>query len=106
MSEIESKLTETELITLHRRSMSRTLMAGRCGCYHCLSTFLAETVSQWCDDGQTALCPVCGIDAALSEIGQDLSTLEQMHDRWFRSSTRIGTQSEWDHAVTTNTLPG
>lgn len=106
MSETAARLTEPELAALHRRSTSnRTLMAGRCGCFHCLSTFTAENVAQWVDDGQTALCPVCGIDSVLPDIGLDVPMLEQMHRRWFEQTTRL-TQAEWDHAVATDTLLG
>ena len=106
MSEIESKLAETELIALHRRSMpNRTLMAGRCGCFHCLGTFVADTVTQWVDDGQTALCPVRGIDSVLPDFGLDIPVLEQMHRRRFEQTVRL-TQAEWDRTVATNTLPG
>jgi len=45
---------------------------------------MAERVTEWVDE-DTALCPVCGIDAVLSSASDSISpeTLEQMHTRWF-----------------------
>ena len=78
-------LSEAELERAHARSIhNRALLTGRCGCFQCLSTFMAERVTEWVDE-DTALCPVCGIDAVLSSASDSISpeTLEQMHTRWF-----------------------
>lgn len=79
-------LTEAELVALQRQSISnRATLSGRCGCFHCLSTFPAGRVTEFVDGDRTALCPVCGIDAVLSSahtpIDEDL--LADMHRRWF-----------------------
>lgn len=34
-----------------------------CGCASCLRVFPARLVDAWTDDGETALCPYCGLDA-------------------------------------------
>jgi len=36
-----------------------------CYCYYCLGSFLPSDIVLWCDDEQTALCPICRIDAVL-----------------------------------------
>jgi hypothetical protein len=83
-------LSNADLEAAHRRSI-RNRLAGRCGCFYCLATFMAERVTDWADDGETALCPVCGIDAVLSSTADPVSpaVLAQMHERWFGSSVAV-----------------
>jgi hypothetical protein len=55
--------------TGHRNSI---LESASCGCFHCLSIFSPDKIDEWIDEnvqgeGQTALCPVCGIDAVLGD---------------------------------------
>lgn len=62
-----------------------------CGCFYCLYIFPKEEISEWIDDqsnpeGDTALCPKCGIDSVLGDkAGFELSKefLTQMNLRWF-----------------------
>lgn len=63
---------------------------GPCGCFYCLKTFDAGAVIHWVDpadddDGQTALCPHCGIDAVLSAKAAPIDDLflRRMNARWF-----------------------
>ena len=42
------------------------------GCFHCEVTFPVSAISEWIDDAETALCPVCGVD---SVIGDALPTV-------------------------------
>lgn len=44
-----------------------------CGCYACMKIFDANTVTKWVDQNKTALCPVCGIDAVISDKSGFLS---------------------------------
>ncbi|HTL33563.1 MAG TPA: hypothetical protein VL326_10575 [Kofleriaceae bacterium] len=37
----------------------------RCGCFFCFRTFAATEIRTWIDKEQTALCPLCGIDAVI-----------------------------------------
>ena len=39
-----------------------------CGCFCCLQTFPAAEVIDWIDDGDTPLCPHCGIAAVLPGV--------------------------------------
>lgn len=67
------------------------LNSGRCGCFHCCATFSPQSISEWTDEaddgqGQTALCPKCGIDSVIGEnAGFDLSAafLQKMRSFWF-----------------------
>ena len=57
-----------------------------CGCFYCLSTFPPAAITEWTDDGQTALCPNCPVDAVLgSASGFPITRefLELMYERWF-----------------------
>ena len=101
------RLSDAELAAAQSRSMrNRDRLAGRCGCFHCISTFPAERVRDWIDDGRTALCPVCGIDAVVAEAdgGGSVEFLEQMNRRWFRAGTPV-TKADWARAVATGDLP-
>ena len=57
-----------------------------CGCFYCLEIFSVHDIEEWTDEGTTALCPHCGIDAVIAETPErplTLSFLQQMHDQWF-----------------------
>jgi len=60
------------------RNRSRIAAASRCGCFHCHAVFPGSEVQDWTDDGQTALCPRCGIDAVLADV-TDTETLRELH---------------------------
>lgn len=36
-----------------------------CGCFYCRRTYPPAEIAEWTDDGDTALCPRCGIDAVI-----------------------------------------
>ena len=57
-----------------------------CGCFYCEKTFSPAAITEWIDDGQTAMCPFCGIDSVIgSASGFELSKdfLHRMNERWF-----------------------
>lgn len=61
--------------------------AGEIGCYYCCNFFKADAVTEWCDDGETALCPNCGIDAVLPKKSDlTLDILKAMYVYWFSVS--------------------
>jgi len=67
----------------HRREV---LHSDVCGCFHCLALFEPSTIRNWIDDGQTALCPHCGMDSVVgAESGFDVrgEFLSAMQGRWF-----------------------
>ena len=39
----------------------------KCGCFYCLKIYEPKEINEWVDDGNTAVCPRCGIDAVLPE---------------------------------------
>ena len=66
----------------HHRDTLRQV--GRGCCFYCLRRFDVGAIARWIDDGATALCPHCGIDAVLPDRG-DLSDeqLGAMHHEYF-----------------------
>jgi hypothetical protein len=51
-----------------------------------LDIFDYKNIQDWCDDGNTALCPNCSIDAIVSLKSDDLITqefLKAMQKYWF-----------------------
>lgn len=61
---------------------------GECGCFHCLRVFPSNRILEWIDNGETALCPICGIDGVLSSNTSSVTPefLRLMHDRWFKKA--------------------
>lgn len=57
-----------------------------CGCFYCLRTYPPMAIEEWTDDGDTALCPKCGIDAVIGDacgapVTRDF--LREMKSVWF-----------------------
>lgn len=70
------------------RNRTRVLAAAGCGCFYCLAVFPADAVQKWVDDGQTALCPHCGIDSVLADV-TDGETLRLLHHLRFEVTVRL-----------------
>ena len=79
-------------------SRNRELLARseRAGCFHCQALFDADEIKDWVDgrqvdtgsldDGETALCPKCGVDAVLpsgAPITLDDTLLAEMRHHFF-----------------------
>jgi len=60
-------------------------MSSEAGCFYCLQTFPPSAVEDWCDEGETAYCPRCGIDSVIGNVAVDVSPqlLSEMHSYWF-----------------------
>ena len=67
----------------HRDELRRS---AECGCFYCLGIYPPDLIDEWVDDGQTALCPECGIDSVIgSASGYPIETdfLQRMREHWF-----------------------
>ena len=53
-----------------------------CGCFCCLQIFNAAEVVDWIDDGDTPLCPHCGVAAVLEGV-TDLAELWRLREQRF-----------------------
>jgi hypothetical protein len=74
----------------HAHSTENKAEIGRsdlCGCFHCRKTFFPAQIEEWTDDGQTALCPRCGIDSVIGAASglpvHRPRFLSEMKRRWF-----------------------
>ena len=65
--------------------------SSKCGCYHCLATFKPSKIKEWVDDGSTALCPECGIDAVVPDSLIKISRghLKEMNKLAFQFLTEV-----------------
>lgn len=52
------------------------------GCYFCLRNVLVSTITEWIDDGDTACCPNCSVDALIPGR-QSEADLSAAHVHWF-----------------------
>jgi len=70
---------------------SEILASSVCGCFQCCARFSPQDIHEWVDEGpsgegQTALCPKCGIDSVIGvRSGLDVSEefLATMKAYWF-----------------------
>jgi hypothetical protein len=92
-------LNRADLESIHKYSNHhRYLLARseRAACFYCRATFTPAEIMDWVDgpqvetgsteDGVTALCPHCGIDAVLpsaAPIPLNDEVLAEMHNHWF-----------------------
>lgn len=61
-----------------------------CGCFYCLTIYRPSEIKEWIEDknGNTAICPHCGIDAVLpsnDEHPLNKVFLQKMHQFWFEA---------------------
>jgi len=78
----------------HRHSSghrAELLTSGVCGCFYCCATYPPNAINDWVDEdasgeGQTAICPRCGIDSVIGDrSGFEITKafLEMMRSYWF-----------------------
>lgn len=58
-----------------------------CGCYFCLTIFRSSAITDWVDNGETALCPNCGIDTVLPDVANPF-LLMQAKEKWFTGQSK------------------
>ncbi|MGE7666975.1 cytoplasmic protein [Ureibacillus composti] len=69
--------------SLHRKELEKDKI---CGCFYCEEIYHPTNITEWIDDGNTALCPYCGIDAVIGESsGYPITEqfLKEMYMEWF-----------------------
>lgn len=80
---------EKDIINAHvccKNNKDKLLKVENCGCCYCLKIFSPDLIREWCDDGNTAICPFCGIDAIIYEnkyYPLSRKFLEKMKKYWF-----------------------
>ena len=95
----EKENTEKQLLAAHRHCMNNRAELGAsdlCGCFFCRQLYRPQTIVKWVDrDGNTALCPFCGIDSVIgSASGYPMTPefLSAMYDRWFKPKSIPGAE--------------
>lgn len=82
-------LTNHKFSSNHKKYIEKSKI---CGCFYCLFMFNSTDITEWIDDGQTALCPKCSIDSVLPDscgLGISLDFLIDMHYKWFNVDDKI-----------------
>lgn len=80
---------QTQMERLHAYSAhNRELVAvsNQCYCFYCKQSMYRGEIERHIDDGQTALCPKCGIDAIIPdsiEESVDENIIAEMNEYWF-----------------------
>jgi len=68
-------INRSEVLRAHQhsfKSRDEIIHSALCGCFYCLRTFSPVQIVEWIDvargdEGQTALCPYCGIDSVIGD---------------------------------------
>lgn len=87
----ESKINDEDIITAHIYSSGHRNELEKdklCGCFYCCKVFNPNEIKDWIKDknGDTAICPYCGIDSIIGESsGYPITKefLKKMYDYWF-----------------------
>jgi hypothetical protein len=103
-------ISEKRLQRIYQHSrLNRQFMVlgSACRCFHCLKAFPSEEVSRWTDDGETALCPRCGIDSVLSNNADELpdDLIRQLQATYFVGPSQKFTAEEWRNAIAREHAP-
>lgn len=82
----EKKVLLEKLRTCSSNNRQTIAISDRCYCFHCKASMDHSEITDFLEDGQTAICPHCGVDAILPDyidenINEDV--VSQMHDYWF-----------------------
>jgi uncharacterized paraquat-inducible protein A len=84
------RLDLAQLTEAHKHSKDhRTAIEASAawGCFYCRKSGAVSEIENWVDDGETALCPRCGIDSVIgSASGLPVTNglfLGAMKRRWF-----------------------
>ena len=84
MKYIEQQLSEAHHHSAHHRNQIE--QSHKCGCFSCCEIFDASEVVDFIDNGETALCPHCGIDSVIGDAsGLEITPqfLKAMYHHWF-----------------------
>lgn len=85
-------MTDEEWQAIHKFSFENRkacMMSAIVGCFHCLALVGPHEITEWVKDknGQTAVCPRCGIDSMIPSHSHsvDEALLKRMQDYSFGS---------------------
>ena len=82
-------MTKEEMKGIHShtlRNRKEIEASDNCVCISCCEIFYAAAVEDYIDEGETALCPICGIDAVIGDctgISMDTETVNELNKEFF-----------------------
>ena len=82
--ENESQLKKLHAYSSHNKDLIDT--ADKCYCFYCKSCMKKSDIKDYIDNGQTALCPKCEIDAIIPDSIEDTvneQIISEMNEYWF-----------------------
>ena len=53
-----------------------------CSCYYCRTNYKGSEITEYFDDGETAMCPRCRVDSVLPEKNS-IERLEELYKEYF-----------------------
>lgn len=85
-----------DLKLAHKKSIrNRTFIENSIavGCFYCEKTFRPRLITEWTDDGKTAICPFCSMDSILANSPEtpiwESGFLKAMHAEFFTSAKQV-----------------
>jgi len=74
---------------MHKSSFNNKKIISKskqCGCFYCFALFSPSEIKDWVDEGNTSLCPRCGMDSVIGdavgiEVNKELLT--EMKEKHF-----------------------
>lgn len=83
LADIPQRLRDIHDLSDHHRNS--VLASKLCGCFCCLNTFPPQSITEWIRREETAMCPLCGIDAVLADKDVNITPelLKEMQEAWF-----------------------
>lgn len=82
----EKKMQLERLHAYSANNRSLITVSDRCYCFYCKQSMYRGEIERYIDDGQTALCPHCQIDAIIPDsIAEtvDENIIAEMNEYWF-----------------------
>lgn len=80
-------ITIENIVNKSQNNIDELLRHNYCGCYHCIRTFETDEILDFTDNGTTALCPNCGVDAIVPGMVNKFF-LEKAMERWFTGRSK------------------
>ena len=82
--EKESQFKKLHAYSSYNKDLIKT--ADKCYCFYCKSIIAKDDIKNYADNGQTALCPKCEIDAIIPDSIEDTvdqQIISEMNEYWF-----------------------
>lgn len=75
--ELTNTVAAHQAASFHRYEV---MHSEECGCFYCGAQFAQNQIAEWTDNGHTALCPKCHMDAVIPSSAQHPVTPELLEN--------------------------